>query len=56
MAYLLREGNVTVLHCDSDKLRAVHGVSEFFVRPTVVSLWQDDELNYYPRLQLITRH
>jgi hypothetical protein len=36
MAYLLREGNITILHCDGDKLRAAFGVQEFFARPTVV--------------------
>jgi hypothetical protein len=36
MAYLLREGNITILHCDGDKLRATFGVQEFFSRPTVV--------------------
>jgi hypothetical protein len=41
MAYLLREGNVTVLHCDGDKLRAAFGVQEFFARPTVVRPFSD---------------
>jgi hypothetical protein len=38
MAYLLREGNVTVVQCDGDKLRAVYGISEFLARPTIVCL------------------
>jgi hypothetical protein len=38
MAYLLREGNITILHCDGDKLRAAFGVQEFLAKPTVVCL------------------
>lgn len=36
MAYMLREGNVTIVHCDGDRLRAIFGVQEFFALPSVV--------------------
>lgn len=37
MAFLLRDNQPTVVHCDTDVLRATLGIQEYLALPTVVS-------------------
>jgi hypothetical protein len=48
MAFLLRDNQPTVVHCDTDVLRATLGIQEYLALPTVVSNSSHHALTHPP--------